>query len=275
LSGGDAAGRQQLLAGIREWYNGYNWDGPETVYNPFSVLGFFDNQGKFGNYWFASGTPSFLVKLLNEQFAFQFEGIQVGDPHLFDNFQLDNISATALLLQTGYLTIKEAQPNRYTLGYPNREVREAFLQYLPAGFAKQSPPDVQPLAWQLAQAFEAHDLERVVGIFNTIFANIPYQIFEEKAESYYQAILYLALLLMGYDVQAEVSTAKGRIDAVVRTTQAIYVIEFKAKDSARAALAQIRERRYYQKYLHSGLPVYLLGLACRERSIAEWKLEPA
>jgi hypothetical protein len=268
-------GRPQLLASLREWYNGYNWDGPDTVYNPFSILNFLDSHGKFGNYWFASGTPGFLTKLVSSKFAYEFEGLQVSDPNLFDNFELENISPPALLLQTGYLTVKEARPNRYTLGYPNREVRESFLQYLLASYAQQQSPEVRPLVWQLAQAFASDDLAQVVATLNGIFAHIPHQIFDQGAERYYHAVIYLTFLLLGYDVQAEVSTALGRIDAVVKTNSAVYVLEFKVNDTADAALAQVRERRYHEKYLLQGLPVYLVGLACAQKRIASWQVELA
>jgi hypothetical protein len=134
---------------------------------------------------------------------------------------------------------------------------------------------VRPLVWQLAQAFAAHDLAQVVATLNGIFAHIPHQIFDPGAERYYHAIIYLTFLLLGYDVEAEVSTALGRIDAVVKTATAVYVLEFKVEGDASVALAQVRDRRYYEKYLHLGLPVYLVGLACAHKRIADWQVELA
>jgi hypothetical protein len=125
----------------------------------------------------------------------------------------------------------------------------------------------------MADAFVANDIATVVKLINSIFANIPYPIFEEKAESYYHAIIFLIFLLLGYEIQAEVVTSEGRIDAVVQTSTHIYVIEFKVEDSAEAAIAQIKEKKYHEKYLALAKKVCLLGVSCKNKGVKEWKME--
>lgn len=264
--------REELLTQIRTWYNGYNWGGETGVYNPFSILCFFSNKGKFANYWFETGTPTFLVKLISEKFLYDFEEI-LADESIFSNFRLDDLDAVSLLLQTGYLTVKRRKGQRLYLGYPNHEVRQSLIQHLLAGYMKETTPSVSPLVWQIADAFAEKGLEKVVKFFNIVFANIPYQIFEEKSERYYHAIIFLVFLLIGYEMQSEVSTSEGRVDAVLQTEKEIYVIEFKVEDSAEVALAQIKEKKYYEKYLHLGKTVLLLGFSCKNKGIKECKLE--
>ncbi len=116
---------EELLLKVKEWYNGYSWDGKNFVYNPFSILNFFKKRA-FHNFWFHTATPSFLIKLLKEKPYYQFDNLEVGEA-AFESFELDNIDVVALLFQTGYLTIKSVDEfHIYTLGYPNREVRQSM-----------------------------------------------------------------------------------------------------------------------------------------------------
>jgi len=124
-----------IVADIKEWYNGYSWDGRSFVFNPFSVLSFFAKE-EFGNYWFESGTPSFLMKLIKDTKLdiTQFDHYRTGEA-IFESFELDKINVAALLFQTGYLTVKSVEPidrtrRHYILSYPNQEVKESFLEHL-------------------------------------------------------------------------------------------------------------------------------------------------
>jgi hypothetical protein len=127
--------REQMLEEVKEWYNGYSWDGTNFVYNPHSILTFFQ-EGRFDNYWFTSGTPEFLVKLLKEKQKdiTEFERKEVGN-YVFESYDLDNLETTSLMFQAGYITIKEPRivkrtEMEYTLSYPNKEVRESFIRHL-------------------------------------------------------------------------------------------------------------------------------------------------
>jgi hypothetical protein len=262
---------QDFLDKVRLWYNGYAWNGKEKVYNPFSILNFM-YSGDFRNYWFETGTPTFLVKMMKESFHYQLDEIEASE-NLISNFRIEALNETTLLFQTGYLTIKDRFQDIYVLTYPNKEVKNSLVNYLLQEFSSEA--NVSPPVWHIHKSLQKKDVEEMVNRFNTLFANIPYQIFEEKQESFYQAIIFLAFQLLGYYAQAEVSTSKGRIDAVVHYEDKIFVIEFKVNDSAENAIAQIKAKNYHHKYLNQGKEVILLGFACQNKEIADWKMEVA
>ena len=252
-------GRETLLQRIKEWYNGYTWDGEHYVYNPFSILSFF-SQRQFHNFWFETGTPTFLVKLLNRTQQYDLENIRASAA-VFSSFELDRIDPKALLFQTGYITIKSVDEDQtYTLSYPNKEVRDSLLQYLLAEYTQSYPSDTPIHTQQMKDALQADDLEGFAEALNRLFASIPYQIFIADKEAYYHSVTYLALSLMGSYVQAELSQARGRPDAVVHTEKVIYVIEFKLDQSAEEALAQIKAKGYVQPYLQPGKTVKAVGI---------------
>ena len=125
--------KESLLELIKEWYNGYSWDGKHFVYNPFSILSFFD-AGQFHNFWFSTGTPTFLIQQLTSCNFYEVGTAEVGQV-AFDSFDIEHIEIYSLLFQTGYLTMKSVEPfGLYVLDYPNREVKDSMLQYLVAGF---------------------------------------------------------------------------------------------------------------------------------------------
>ena len=267
----DFGGREALLDQIKQWYNGYSWDAKHFVYNPFSILNFFD-RGSFENFWFETGTPTFLIKLLNRERQYDLEDVQAR-PLVFSSFELERIQPLALLFQTGYVTIKAMDKNRiYTLSYPNYEVKDSLLQYLLAEYSHQYPSDTSLLAFQMKQALEQGDITEFAVTLNSLFASIPYQIFIADKEAYYHSITFLALSLVGSFVQVEVSQAKGRPDAVVHTEQTIYVLEFKLDKSAEVALEQIREKGYAQSYLALGRTVKAVGLnfSSQDKALNQW-----
>ena len=252
-------GRESLLQRIKEWYNGYTWDGEHYVYNPFSILSFF-SQKQFRNFWFETGTPTFLVKLLNRTQQYDLENMRASAA-VFSSFELDRIDPKALLFQTGYITIKSVDENQtYTLSYPNKEVRDSLLQYLLAEYTQSYPSDTPIHTQQMKDALQADDLEGFAEALNRLFASIPYQIFIADKEAYYHSVTYLALSLMGSYIQAELSQARGRPDAVVHTEKVIYVMEFKLDQSAEEALAQIKAKGYAQPYFQPGKTVKAIGI---------------
>ncbi|MGB3777193.1 MAG: AAA family ATPase [Tunicatimonas sp.] len=270
----DFGGRAALLAQIKQWYNGYTWDAKRYLYNPFSILSFFD-QGRFQNFWFETGTPMFLVKLLERERQYDLTEIRV-DEAVFSSFELDHIDPNALLFQTGYITIASADDKPiYTLSYPNREVRDSLLRYLLAEYTQSYASEVPVRAQQMKQALEQEDLAGFVQALNSLFASIPYQIFIADREAYCQSVTFLALSLVGTFVQVEVSQAKGRPDAVVHTPDIIYVLEFKLDSSAQTALEQIKERGYAQPYVGGGKTVRAVGLNfnAQLKALDQWQQE--
>ena len=270
----DFGGQEALLTQIKQWYNGYSWDAKHYVYNPFSILSFFD-RASFENFWFETGTPTFLVKLLKREQQYDFEQVLASAAAL-GSFELDRLHPLTLLFQTGYLTIQSKDEDMaYTLVYPNKEVRHSLLQHLLGEYVEESPSDTYIRAKQMKDALRKEDLEAFVEGLNSLFASIPYQIFIADKEAYYHSITFLALSLMGSFIQVEVSQAKGQPDAVVHLEQVIYVLEFKLDKSAEAALAQIQEKGYAQPYLGQGKTVRAVGLnfSSSQKALDQWQEE--
>ncbi len=263
--------RDEILAKIKHWYNGYRWDWKgETVYNPFSTLCLMRHK-RFDNFWFETGTPTFLLKLLRDRHLFAIDKVAV-DAVNIKSYQIDNLDVFALLFQTGYLTI-ENQPNPYIyeLKYPNHEVSESFEGYLLNHYSENH--NTGSICYKMAESFRQNDLEMVELHFNTILANIPYDMFESKQEKYYQALFYLSLRLIGYHIEAEVKTNRGRIDAMVKNADTIFILEFKVNQSAQVALEQIKQKKYYQKYETEGKKICLIGINCYDKAVQEWLTE--
>ncbi len=267
--------RQVLFEKLKDYYNGYSWDGINFVYNPFSILSFFGAY-LFKNYWFATGSPTFLVNILKKTGVSidQYERMSVNE-NFFEKFDIgtiniDNISS--LLFQTGYLTIKEIKDDIYVLSYPNREVRTSFLQYLLEGFSNKPGYETNEITSQIKQALAENKIDDFIQDIKALLSSIPYNIQIETREAYYHSLIYVALKISLMDVQAEIQTALGRSDIVVSMDRYIYIIEFKM-GSAQAALGQIEEKQYYSPYLGKNKKIILLGigLAKTERNITDWK----
>ncbi len=265
---------EQALSAIKNWYNGYSWDGKNFVYNPFSVLLLFYN-GMFSNYWFNTATPTFLLKLIRKEIYYDFDGIKVGTT-AFDSFDLEHLNIEALLFQTGYLTIKEYDVKRrlYTLGYPNQEVKESMLEYLVDTFSEVPHTQVRSYAFEVADALEQEDLTKVREIFNVLLYSLPHQLHQET-EKFYHAIIHLFFKYMDLDVHSEVNTARGRADTIVIFDDKVYCFEFKLNQSAHEALEQIKNRGYADKYRDTGKKIILIGVnfSTEKREVEEFAVE--
>lgn len=265
----------EIMAQLRRWYNGYCFvAGCPNVYNPFSTLQFLAKQ-RFANYWFETGTPTFLLQLLKAG-AYdvpELEELRVREL-AFSTYEIESLSILPLLFQTGYLTIKGYEPTRrvYTLGYPNFEVEEAFIAYLLAEFNAQERSVNDNALWKLITALESHDLEGFFAILSVFFANVPYDI-QIRQEKYYQTIFYLILKLMGTAIDVEVRTNRGRMDAVVSLSDHLYIFEFKLDGSAEAALAQIAAEDYAGKFGLDPRPLTFVGVNfdSQSRQVQAWR----
>ncbi len=271
----EKSGRINLRDKIREWYNGYSFhNGISKVYNPFSLLSFFADW-EFRNFWFSTGTPTFLVDLMRERHYYQFKQVEIG-PSAFESYQLDRLETIPLLYQTGYLTIREYDPKYllYTLDYPNREVKDSMLQYLIAAFRHGNVYETTPAVVRLAKAFDAGDLDAVREQINDLFQSIPHQLFVAAKENLYHALIHLMFTYLGQYITSEVSVLRGRVDAVVQTATHVYVMEFKLDQSAAAALAQIRERDYEAAFQSTNKEVVAVGVNfdSREKRIEGWEV---
>ena len=262
---------KELIEKMRFWYNGYDFKGETRVYNPFSVLSFFLHQ-EFNNYWFETGTPTFLIKLVAEGGYYDMKNIKTKISAL-GNFDIINLNPVAVLFQTGYLTLKgHIADNVHNLGYPNREVENSMVQLLLDEYTKKQTDQTTNLLFQLKENFDNNDLESVFTDLNALFSDIPYQIFDAKKEKYYHSIVFLTFKMLGYYAVSEVSTSKGRIDVVVETENHIYILEFKINDTAQNALQQIKENNYADKY-HQKKKIILIGVSFEAKAVKEYVIE--
>jgi hypothetical protein len=267
--------REELLSQLRKWYNGYRFHHKGgKVYNPVSVNNFFDRY-EFENFWFATGTPTFLINLLKQQGVYNLHA--VGQSILdFDSFDLEDIRLYGLLYQTGYLTIQSRDEfGQYNLDYPNREVKNSMLAYLFEAFGGVSKGTGVSMAIRLERAFLQDDLEQVFRILQEIFAHIPYFLHEKYPEKFFHAAIHLLFSYMGIRARSEVCTADGRADSLVETDSRVYILEYKLDKSPQEALAQIRRKRYYRAAWESGKQVVGIGVqfSSQTKNIEAWEAE--
>ena len=268
-------GMRDVMTALARQYDGYRFSENDTrVYNPFSTLNAF-NHRQFKNYWFETGTPTFLVDLLKqEQYDLpQLEGLEVSRS-VFSTFDIDRLFPEALLLQTGYLTITDVEDEIYTLNYPNREVKISFIESLllaTEGVEKQTSSHVL----RLSRYLQREEMDAFFETVTAIFASIPYDINTRRDEAYFHTIFYLLMSASGGAAQSSVLTSRGRIDLVVTFPDCVYIIEFKCNQSAKSAIQQIREKGYAKSYRQSGKEIILVGInfSTEKRNLEEWKVE--
>ena len=273
-------------AAIRDWYNGYSWLGDTRVYNPFDVLLLFDRR-KFGAWWFETGTPAFLVETLFKRRVSSLAlDDMVGSADLLSTFDVDEMATEALLFQTGYLTIVDEEDlggePLYRLGYPNREVRQSLnrslLRYLVRDSSRQMANSVR-----LYRLLEANDFAGLEALFQSFFASIPYEWYTNndiaRYEGYYASVFYSYFAALGLDIAVEDSTSHGRLDMAVRFNDNVYLFEFKVVETAGegAAMAQLKEKRYADKYRDLGRPIHLIAVEFSKdaRNVAAFEVERA
>ncbi|WP_150469034.1 AAA family ATPase, partial [Cysteiniphilum sp. SYW-8] len=262
------------LAKLKAWYNGYNFAGTEAqkVYNPFDILLFLSNGQQYKNYWFETGTPSFLVKLIaaRREIVPTLENYEA-NLDFINSIDVNNIPIPALMLQAGYLTIKEAfhygEELWYRLGYPNFEVKTSLNRHLATiGTATE---DANSNQVQLNKGLISDDWQHFELAIQSFFNTIPYHFYSNAPihdyEAYYCAIVYSYFMALGYKVTLEDTTSQGRIDMSIHMPQKkVILFEFKVadgKDLSPEALAQIIEKNYAQKFVHLNLPIYQIGVS--------------
>jgi hypothetical protein len=267
---------EATFAKLVKWYDGYRFEeNAVPVFNPVSI-GKCLSSRQFDPYWFETGTPSFLLRML-ERDPVLLDDIEVSQTS-FSVYEPDRPALMSLLYQTGYLTIKEARQDGeervYRLGCPNYEVRKAFNESLSVEFSHLDTFDHSSLLNQMLAALRHDDVNDMLDALSCFFANIPANI-TVKREKYYQALFYAVFILIGARTSAECWTNRGRVDAVVETPCGIYVFEFKLNGTAEEALAQIKEKGYHEKYLRAGKKVTLAGVAfdADMRNLSDRKIE--
>lgn len=268
---------EQACMHLKERYDGYHFsERCEDIYNPFSLFCAL-SQKKYANFWFSTGTPTFLIDLL-QQSNFDIRKLE-GVLATADQFDAPTNQITnpiPVLYQSGYLTIKDYDPQfgMYTLAYPNLEVRKGFIESLMPEYIHVSGPDNTFYIVSFIKDLQAGQIETCLERMRSFFASIPNTL-NNKEEKHYQTIFYLVFRLMGQYVDAEVNTAIGRADVVVRLANAIYVFEFKVDGSADEALAQINSKEYTIAYQADHREIIKIGVNfdSTTRTIGEWKIE--
>jgi len=253
---------EQIYENLRTWYNGYRFfEHKEKVYNPFSVLSYLEEH-KLNNFWFETGTPRFLLEHLKMH---QYPVLELDNAQLNNDdmtaFELEDINPLTLLFQTGYLTIKDYEPlsRNYTLTIPNYEVRSSLYNHIIKWMTSLSKAKFNNTVVHLQQLLFKNDIPSFCHELYDFFTAVPYTI-QIPQEKYYQSLFYIIAKLIGADIDVEVATNIGRIDALIETEKKIYILEFKINQSATKALRQIHDKKYFEKYLTTGKPVELVGL---------------
>jgi hypothetical protein len=271
----------ELLSWLKIWYNGYSWNGveSESVYNPFSVLNFF-YHARFNNYWFETGTPTFLTELMkiNKIRPETLEMLTTTET-IFSTSDLYNLDVLSLLTQTGYLTVKKVILNpaqtRFILAYPNKEVRLSFSNFILAEYTGKTAPSVETdIVIKIQDALTERNWDQFFELSNAVFATVPYSIFNNN-EAYYHSLVHVLLTLTGHLVLSEVMTNKGRIDTVLETEEMVVVFEYKIDSSPELALAQIHEKKYAERYSNAKKELISIGVNfdTEKRRITGWVVE--
>ncbi|GHT48343.1 ATPase AAA [Spirochaetia bacterium] len=268
--------KETYLLELRRFYNGYRFtEKPLTVYNPFGLLQHFDEGGKFSTYWYNTGTPTFLVKLIADQKIniTDLNNMRVNSAE-FGKFYAARMSAVPLLYQSGYLTVVDYDEefDVYKLDYPNEEVRTAFSHSLIEGYLQAPEDKSNALFTQLPMALAGGDIEAVINTIKPFLASIPYDIIK-NTENYYQSAIHLIFTMLGLNCRSEVRIAGGRIDTLVETKKFVYCFEFKLDGSAEDALAQIDTKEYLLPWRGSEKKLFKVGVVfdSEKRNIGAWK----
>lgn len=275
LARGNGLTYEETMDKLGRQYDGYhfnyrNWEG---MFNPFSVLNTF-STGLFENAWFASGTPTFLAEMLRKtDFDLRdLDGIEVSSASLSDDCA-DIHNPVPMIYQSGYLTIKKYDPQfgLYTLGFPNEEVKYGFLNFVAPFYTPVASTDTAFYIGKFVRELTSGDVEAFLERLRCFFADFPYEL-NTKTERHYQVVFYLVFKLMGQFTEAEVRSAWGRADAVVKTADYTYVFEFKLDGSAEAALQQIEEKGYSFPYGADGRKLVKVGVSfdAEQRNLGEW-----
>ncbi|MGV8138267.1 MAG: AAA family ATPase [Mangrovibacterium sp.] len=267
---------REVLERMRYWYDGYSWDGRTFLYNPFSVLLSFDKR-MFHSWWFATGTPTFLLRLIRKRvdFSVVLDDQIIQYPGFTDKQVLEKLDLVPLLFQTGYLTIKGIDDReRYLLEIPNTEVKKGLTESLLAYMADIENSRVPLLADQLYDHFREGDVEAAIDDLRMLFSGITYDT-HIPTEKYYHAIFQMIMRLVGIDHQAEVHTDKERADSILRFPDKTYVIELKyaqneneLEQALTTAMSQIKDKGYHEQYRLPGKQLHLLALAFTKGEIA-------
>lgn len=271
----------EMLAVLKDNYDGYHFaEDLKDIYNPYSLLSAF-SQMKIQPYWFASGTPTFLIQQLCD---FGVDITAIDDVHTdataFDRPTEALNDPYALLYQSGYLTIKnyDKVTDAYTLGIPNKEVRVGLMDNMLPILSKKGSTENSSLVLKMYSAFSKGDLQDFFGTLTSYMAGIPYlEAGEElkRKECFYETIIYVVFSMLNRYVHTQVKTARGRVDIMINASDTVYIMELKVDATAQEALDQIKEKQYTLPYSADSKKIVMVGISfsSQTRTIADWIVE--
>ena len=269
--------REETLAGLREYYDGYHFaDVSPDVFNPFSLLNAM-TKGKLDYYWFASGTPTYLINLLNK---FQVMPSEIGgceaDKSEFDAPTEKMTTLMPLLYQSGYITIKGYDPETelYLLDIPNKEIRVGlYRSLLPYYIGMNTVKGTTTIA-KMSAAIRRNNIDGALEMLQTYLCTVPY-CDNTDYEGHYQQMMYVIFSILDNYVDVEVRTPKGRVDMVLRTATHLYLFELKLNQSANVAMKQIDLKEYPKRFALCGLPIVKVGINfdMEKHTIKNWMVE--
>lgn len=270
---------EEACAQLKKMYDGYHFAlNTPGVYNPFSLINALRFK-EFGNYWFETGTPSFLVELLkaSEYDLSKLEGDEV-DSAVLGSVESYTDNPIPMIYQSGYLTIKsyDKRFDCYKLAFPNDEVKVSFIKYLVPTYVPKDRNGSRFTPKKFIKDVEAGDAESFMARLQSFFANTSYEIIGDM-EKYFQNALFIVFTMLGFYSEVERRTSKGRIDIVLRTPHYIYLVECKLDKSAEEALNQIDSKGYALPYACEGRKLYKIGVnfSSETRGISDYKITEA
>ena len=271
--------REETIAQLKHQYDGYHFTWPSPgIFNPYSLLNAFQDH-QFTNYWFASGTPTYLIEMLRKFDTLPSDiSAMEAQSSEFDAPTEGMVSIIPLLYQSGYVTIKDCEPDAdlYTLGIPNMEVRIGLMKSLLPLYTTTMAGRGMTLAAKMSLALRKDDLDGALELLQAYLLTVPY-CDNANSEGHYQQMLYIIFSLLGQlnGLDVEVHTPTGRVDMVMTTPKTLYLFELKLNKSAEAAMKQINLKDYAKKFALCGLPVVKVGISFdpEKRTIGEWQTE--
>ena len=275
----EETGHEEMVEKLKKQYDGYHftWPSPD-IFNPFSLLNAMQDR-RLDSYWFASGTPTYLIEMLRKFDVLPSE-IKNIEAEAFDfDAPTENMqSITPLLYQSGYITIKDYNKNfnYYTLSIPNKEVRIGLLRSLVPSYVQTSTLVVNNTARKMAQLIVNDDVDSALSLLQKFLQTVPY-CDNASSEGHYQQVMFIVFsLLSNYIADVEVRTPSGRVDMVMRTNKALYLFELKMNKSAAAAMKQIDLKDYPARFAMCGLPIVKVGINFDDerRTISDWEIVP-
>jgi hypothetical protein len=262
---------------LKVQYDGYHFaSNSVAVYNPFSLLNTF-KKNEFNNYWFETGTPSYLVYLLKKHnYNLEHMSTVECDADVLNSVDSQSTNPIPVIYQSGYLTIKDfdTEFGLYTLGFPNREVEDGFLKYLLPYYASIDKTQTAFFITNFVKEIRAGKVDDFFKRLSSLFADTPYELVKDL-ENHYQNVLFIVAKLMGLYVKAEYHTSEGRIDLVLQTDAYTYVMEFKLDGTAEEALAQINDKNYTLPFAVDNRKLVKIGVnfSSQTRNIERWIVE--